>query len=153
MGHRRYLRPADAAQKIDVTVGTLANWRWKGVGPADYAIGGLIRYADDEVEGWLKAGWRPVCDNRHLNLGIDRTPQSVSSSRMGHDGGPPLLPVGSGKAGATTEINEELEELPRNEQRPGRNDISDGQKRKSRTDSGSRADSGTYQRAAQGRER
>ena len=64
MDHRKYLRPADAAQKIHVTVGTLANWRWKGVGPAYYAIGGLIRYADDEVEGWLKAGWRPrPCEN------------------------------------------------------------------------------------------
>ena len=60
MDHRKYLKPTDAAKKIDVTVGTLANWRWKGFGPVYYSIGGMIRYADDEIDAWIAAGRRPM---------------------------------------------------------------------------------------------
>jgi hypothetical protein len=53
---RNYLKPATAAEKIGVTIGTLANWRWKGIGPAFYAVSGMIRYADDEIDAWITAG-------------------------------------------------------------------------------------------------
>jgi hypothetical protein len=61
--HRRYLKPAKAAEKIgNVTVGTLANWRWKDVGPPYYRIGGLILYADDEIDAWIAAGRQSTGD-------------------------------------------------------------------------------------------
>jgi predicted site-specific integrase-resolvase len=60
--HRKYLKPATAAEKIGVTIGTLANWRWKGIGPAFYAISGMIRYTDDEIDAWITAGRQSAGD-------------------------------------------------------------------------------------------
>ena len=62
MDHRRYLKPAKAAEKIGVTVPTMANWRWKEVGPPFYRIGGLILYADDEIDAWIAAGRQSTGD-------------------------------------------------------------------------------------------
>ncbi len=63
MDHRRYLKPAKAAEKIgNVTVGTLANWRWKEVGPPYYRVAGLILYADDEIDAWIAAGRQSTAD-------------------------------------------------------------------------------------------
>lgn len=62
MDHRRYLKPAKAAEKINVTVGTLANWRWRGLGPPSYRVGGLILYADDEIDAWIAAGRQSTGD-------------------------------------------------------------------------------------------
>ncbi len=62
MDHRKYLKPASAAEKIGVTPGTLANWRWKAIGPPYYAIGGMIRYADDELDAWVAAGRQSTAD-------------------------------------------------------------------------------------------
>jgi hypothetical protein len=56
VGHRRYLKPKNAAEKIGVSVDTMANWRWKQVGPPFYRVGGLILYADDEIDAWITAG-------------------------------------------------------------------------------------------------
>ena len=67
MDHRKYLKPADAAEKIGVTVGTLANWRWRGTGPAYYQVGGIIRYADDEIDGWMAAGRQVTADDIGAN--------------------------------------------------------------------------------------
>jgi hypothetical protein len=64
MNHRTYLKPVAAAEKIGVTVGTLANWRWKGFGPAYYAIGGMIRYADEEIDTWIATGRQAVGTDR-----------------------------------------------------------------------------------------
>ena len=69
MDPRKYLKPAAAAEKIGVTIGTLANWRWKGIGPAYYAIGGMIRYADDEIDTWIASGRQAVGGDRSPSAG------------------------------------------------------------------------------------
>jgi hypothetical protein len=56
MDHRTYLKPLAVAEKLGVTIGTLANWRWRGAGPAYYAIGGMVRYCDQEVDAWIAEG-------------------------------------------------------------------------------------------------
>ena len=56
MDHRKYLKPRKAAEKIGVTVATMANWRWKQIGPPYYRVGGLILYADDEIDAWVTVG-------------------------------------------------------------------------------------------------
>ena len=56
MDHRKYLKPIKAAEKIGVTVATMANWRWKEVGPPFYRVGGLILYEDREIDAWISAG-------------------------------------------------------------------------------------------------
>jgi hypothetical protein len=61
--HRTYLRPAAVAEKLGVTVGTLANWRWRSVGPPYYAVGAMIRYADDEIDRWIAAGRQSTADD------------------------------------------------------------------------------------------
>jgi hypothetical protein len=67
---RTYLKPANAAEKIgNVTVGTLANWRWKDVGPPYYRVGGLILYADDEVDAWIAAGRQSTGDAISASVG------------------------------------------------------------------------------------
>jgi hypothetical protein len=69
---RKYLKPAQTAKKLEVTVGTLANWRYRKIGPPYYTPGGnMVRYADDELDRWIaasrqdtvgpNAGERPPC--------------------------------------------------------------------------------------------
>jgi hypothetical protein len=60
---RKYLKSADAAKKIGVATGTLANWRWKKVGPPYYVVGGMVRYADDELDGYVTAGRQTTADD------------------------------------------------------------------------------------------
>jgi hypothetical protein len=60
---RKYLKPTAAAEKIGVTTGTLANWRWRSVGPPYYAIGAMIRYAENEVDAWIAAGRQSTADD------------------------------------------------------------------------------------------
>lgn len=67
MDHRKYLKPAAAAEKIGVTAGCLANWRWKEIGPPYYAIGGMIRYADHEIDAWMEAGRQATADDAAAN--------------------------------------------------------------------------------------
>jgi hypothetical protein len=50
------MRPSKAAAKLSVTIGTLANWRTKQIGPPFYRVGGLVLYADDEVDRWIASG-------------------------------------------------------------------------------------------------
>jgi len=38
---------------LDVAEGTLANWRWRGIGPRWIKVGGLVRYRESDVEEWL----------------------------------------------------------------------------------------------------
>jgi hypothetical protein len=53
---RSYLKTNSAAEKIGVTPETLANWRWKQIGPPYYRVQGLILYRDDEIDAWVAAG-------------------------------------------------------------------------------------------------
>lgn len=63
MFHRKYLKPAAAAEKIGITPGTLANWRWKAIGPNYFLVNNMIRYADDELEAWIAAGRITTADD------------------------------------------------------------------------------------------
>ncbi len=69
MDHRIFLRPAKVADKLGVTIGTLANWRTKQIGPPDYRVGGLVLYADDEIDHWVAAGRQSTCDDAGPSAG------------------------------------------------------------------------------------
>jgi hypothetical protein len=56
VAHKNYSRPPRVSEKLDVTLGTLANWRTKRVGPPFYRVGGLILYDDDEIDQWVARG-------------------------------------------------------------------------------------------------
>jgi hypothetical protein len=73
MVHRRYLKPTVTAEKIGIAPGTLANWRWKQIGPPYYTIGGLIRYDDDEVDKWIAIGRQLTVDPPKLSPPVNST--------------------------------------------------------------------------------
>ncbi len=54
-----YLRPAEAAARIGVSVKTIADWRLKGTGPTYVRLGDStrspIRYPEDELAAYLAA--------------------------------------------------------------------------------------------------
>lgn len=57
---RRVLWPQEAAAHMGISIRTLANWRWRGVGPAFVKLGeprgrGAVRYEAAAIEGWLAA--------------------------------------------------------------------------------------------------
>lgn len=47
--------PPVVAEKLDVTVQRLAEWRHKGVGPSYVKAGRLIRYRSEDIEAWISA--------------------------------------------------------------------------------------------------
>ena len=47
------LKPERAAEYLDTTVGTLANWRMQGVGPAYLKAGKFVRYPKSELDRWV----------------------------------------------------------------------------------------------------
>jgi hypothetical protein len=52
-----YLTPPELAERYrgSITVKTLANWRWLGLGPRFTKIGGRILYALSDVVSWEAA--------------------------------------------------------------------------------------------------
>ena len=54
--------PAQAAARIGVTVGTLANWRLKGIGPAYSKLSqnGRVRYRPEDVTTYCNTRLRIV---------------------------------------------------------------------------------------------
>ncbi len=59
---RTYLRPPKVADKLGVSIGTLANWRTKRIGPPFYKKGDLILYRDDEIDAWVRASARMAAE-------------------------------------------------------------------------------------------
>lgn len=59
-----YLTPAEVVKKWNgaVTVGTLANWRAQGRGPAFVKFGTRVRYPVSQLEQW---------ETRHLHAAND----------------------------------------------------------------------------------
>lgn len=55
----KLLTPADLAEHLDVSAGTLANWRSAGTGPKYVRLSGVIRYRVDAVEKWIAGGDPP----------------------------------------------------------------------------------------------
>lgn len=52
-----FLTPAEVADMLRVTSGTLKAWRWQNKGPEYIKLnGGCVRYATDAVLAWLIAG-------------------------------------------------------------------------------------------------
>lgn len=48
------LTPEQTAERLGVTVGTLANWRTAGDGPPYVKMGSkLVRYPEDDLRSWL----------------------------------------------------------------------------------------------------
>lgn len=54
MGARVYLTQDEVAERYRglVSVGTLANWRFKGVGPNYVKIGKAVLYAESDLDAW-----------------------------------------------------------------------------------------------------
>jgi predicted DNA-binding transcriptional regulator AlpA len=48
----RFLSPAELAAFTGHTTGTLAQWRYKGIGPAYCKFGGKVRYRQSAVQKW-----------------------------------------------------------------------------------------------------
>jgi len=48
------LDPETLSNRIGVSEGTLANWRWRRIGPRWIKAGAAIRYRVDDVEAWLE---------------------------------------------------------------------------------------------------
>ena len=49
----RLLWPEEVAEMLGVPVGTLANWRYLGRGPAFVKVGRHVRYRRHGVLGWI----------------------------------------------------------------------------------------------------
>lgn len=51
----QWLTPDDLAGMLQISVGTLGNWRSQQKGPAFKRIGGIVRYRADIVEAWIES--------------------------------------------------------------------------------------------------
>ena len=56
--------PADAATRIGVTPGTLANMRWSGRGPRFIKVGSRVRYRLADIAQYLDAQTRTSTSDR-----------------------------------------------------------------------------------------
>lgn len=52
------LNPVQLAEKICITVGTLAHWRYTGQGPKFIKVGRNVRYRVSDIDAWLNAQTR-----------------------------------------------------------------------------------------------
>ena len=58
------IKPSEAAEILDVKIGTLRAWRSQGVGPRCYRLTPrLIRYDIDEINQWISAHRREPLGN------------------------------------------------------------------------------------------
>lgn len=55
----KLLTPAKLAEHLEVSTGTLANWRSAGTGPTYVRLSGVVRYRVDAVEKWIARGNAP----------------------------------------------------------------------------------------------
>lgn len=55
----KLLTPAKLAEHLEVSTGTLANWRSAGTGPKYIRLSGVVRYRVDTVEHWIARGDAP----------------------------------------------------------------------------------------------
>ena len=67
--------PTEVSEYLGVPIGTLANWRYQGRGPAFVRVGRHVRYRAEDVGEWLamRAGGGEA--------GLDRAPAFRSGSR------------------------------------------------------------------------
>jgi hypothetical protein len=88
MDHRKYLKPLKAAEKIGVTVATMANWRWQQKGPPFYRVRGLILYCEEEIDGWITAGRQSTTDAVTVSTGLPTTPNIGDMAHATKDSAP-----------------------------------------------------------------
>jgi len=50
----KYLSEKATAKRLGVKVGTLANWRWRGYGPAFFKVGRRVEYLQHDVDDWKR---------------------------------------------------------------------------------------------------
>lgn len=50
-----YLSRDQLAKQLNVTVRTLARWKWGRQGPASITLGGRVYYKRADVEAWLES--------------------------------------------------------------------------------------------------
>lgn len=48
------LSPVDVANKLAVPLGTVRDWRYKGVGPKSFRVGRHVRYYRSDVLAWIE---------------------------------------------------------------------------------------------------
>jgi hypothetical protein len=48
------LDPNETGRILDLTVGSLANWRHKGIGPKFIRVGGRIKYRREDLASWIE---------------------------------------------------------------------------------------------------
>jgi excisionase family DNA binding protein len=51
---REFLSTQALAARLNVPIGTLYSWRYKGTGPKAYRIGKHLRYRWEDVMAWLE---------------------------------------------------------------------------------------------------
>ena len=49
----KYLRPASVAKRFGLSVGTLASWRFRQIGPPYIKAGKTVLYRVTELQAWL----------------------------------------------------------------------------------------------------
>jgi len=54
----KLLTPEQAAALLNLKAKTLARWRWAGCGPRFMKIGEAVRYAENDLQAFIKAGLR-----------------------------------------------------------------------------------------------
>ena len=54
----KLLTPAEVSEALGIPVQTLAQWRWRNIGPAYHSVGRHVRYQLADIDAWLEA-------NRH----------------------------------------------------------------------------------------
>jgi excisionase family DNA binding protein len=59
MGDRLF-SPAELAEHLNVPVGTVYQWRYRGMGPRGIKVGRHVRYRESDVEAWLEAQADPA---------------------------------------------------------------------------------------------
>jgi hypothetical protein len=52
---REPLDTKEAAAYVGRSPGTLANWRWKGIGPKYFGQHTGIRYRPEDLDAWIEA--------------------------------------------------------------------------------------------------
>lgn len=48
------MTPEQLSEALHISVGTLANWRYRNEGPAWHSLGSRVAYRIEDVERWLK---------------------------------------------------------------------------------------------------
>jgi len=68
------LTPTEVSDYLGVPVGTLANWRYQGRGPAFLRVGRHVRYRTEDLAAWVGA---------QLAENLGRPPDTVRPARSG----------------------------------------------------------------------